>query len=184
MAEEKEQEVIDYLRFKLKSGKGEIADLKAVNVDETATAKSLPASIATDEDELDAATKIRAKEIAKVQEAVNHVAEATAARKELERHCFMVRNEMLDGGIHELLAADVKCKIATTVQETLDWVIDYPMAGKDEIANKQAALASVVTPVLRSVCKAAGGDSEMVLVWEELEDVVNRVVMSSLHAET
>jgi hypothetical protein len=56
------------LQFEIKTGKGEIADLKAVIDEETATAESLTtkveeltASIATDEADLDAATKIRAE---------------------------------------------------------------------------------------------------------------------------
>merc|ERR1712045_63932 len=59
------------LQFEIKTGKGEIADLKAVIDEETATAESLTtkveeltASIATDEADLDAATKIRANESA------------------------------------------------------------------------------------------------------------------------
>merc|ERR1719384_1316038 len=57
------------LQFEIKTGKGEIAELKATIDEETALAESLDtkveeltASIATDEADLEAATKIRAKE--------------------------------------------------------------------------------------------------------------------------
>merc|ERR1719492_438139 len=57
------------LQFEIKTGKAEVADLKAAIDEETATAESLDtkveeltASIATDEADLAAATKIREKE--------------------------------------------------------------------------------------------------------------------------
>jgi len=111
------------LQFEIKTGKGEIADLKAVIDEETATAESLTtkveeltASIATDEADLDAATKIRAKESADFVAEEKELSEVIDA---LQRAIGILEKEMAKHG-----ASMMQIKNAGSLAKTLQVLVE------------------------------------------------------------
>jgi len=111
------------LQFEIKTGKGEIADLKAVIDEETATAESLTtkveeltASIATDEADLDAATKIRAKESADFLAEEKELSEVIDA---LQRAIGILEREMAKHG-----ASMMQIKNAGSLAKTLQVLVE------------------------------------------------------------
>jgi len=111
------------LQFEIKTGKGEIADLKAVIDEETATTESLTtkveeltASIATDEADLDAATKIRAKESA---DFVAEEKELSEVIDSLQRAIGILEKEMAKHG-----ASMMQIKNAGSLAKTLQVLVE------------------------------------------------------------
>merc|ERR550539_878715 len=111
------------LQFEIKTGKGEIADLKAVIDEETATAESLTtkveeltASIATDEADLDAATKIRAKESA---DFVAEEKELSEVIDSLQRAIGILEKEMAKHG-----ASMMQIRNAGSLAKTLQLLVE------------------------------------------------------------
>jgi len=111
------------LQFEIKTGKGEIADLKAVIDEETATAESLTtkveeltASIATDEADLAAATKIRAKESADFVAEEKELSEVIDA---LQRAIGILEREMAKHG-----ASMMQIKNAGSLAKTLQVLVE------------------------------------------------------------
>jgi len=111
------------LQFEIKTGKGEVADLKAVIDEETATAESLTtkveeltASIATDEADLDAATKIRAKESA---DFVAEEKELSEVIDSLQRAIGILEKEMAKHG-----ASMMQIKNAGSLAKTLQVLVE------------------------------------------------------------
>jgi len=111
------------LQFEIKTGKGEIADLKAVIDEETATAESLTtkveeltASIATDEADLDAATKIRAKESADFLAEEKELSEVIDS---LQRAIGILEKEMAKHG-----ASMMQIKNAGSLAKTLQVLVE------------------------------------------------------------
>jgi len=111
------------LQFEIKTGKGEVADLKAVIDEETATTESLTtkveeltASIATDEADLDAATKIRAKESA---DFVAEEKELSEVIDSLQRAIGILEKEMAKHG-----ASMMQIKNAGSLAKTLQVLVE------------------------------------------------------------
>merc|ERR1712129_252019 len=111
------------LQFEIKTGKGEIADLKAVIDEETATTESLTtkveeltASIATDEADLDAATKIRAKESADFLAEEKELSEVIDS---LQRAIGILEKEMAKHG-----ASMMQIKNAGSLAKTLQVLVE------------------------------------------------------------
>merc|ERR1711953_1586229 len=106
------------LQFEIKTGQGEVADLKATISEETAIAESLDtkveeltASIATDESDLEAATKIRAKESTDFMAEEKELSEVIDA---LQRAIGILEREMAKHG-----ASMMQIKSAGSLAKTL-----------------------------------------------------------------
>lgn len=119
MCEERSKE----LQFEIKTGKADVADLKAAIDEETALAASLTtkveeltASIATDESDLDAATKIRAKESA---DFMAEEKELTEVIDSLQRAIGILEKEMAKHG-----ASMMQIKNAGSLAKTLQVLVD------------------------------------------------------------
>merc|ERR1719493_398913 len=111
------------LQFEIKTGKGEIADLKATIDEETALAESLDtkveeltASIATDEADLKAATEIRAKESADFIAEEKELSEVIDA---LQRAIGILEKEMAKHG-----ASMMQVKNAGSIAKTLQLLVE------------------------------------------------------------
>jgi len=111
------------LQFEIKTGKGEITDLKATIDEETALAESLDtkveeltASIATDEADLDAATKIRAKESADFIAEEKELSEVIDA---LQRAIGILEKEMAKHG-----ASMMQVRNAGNLAKTLQMLVE------------------------------------------------------------
>jgi len=111
------------LQFEIKTGKGEITDLKATIDGETALAESLDtkveeltASIATDEADLDAATKIRAKESADFIAEEKELSEVIDA---LQRAIGILGKEMAKHG-----ASMMQVRNAGNLAKTLQMLVE------------------------------------------------------------
>lgn len=119
MCEERSKE----LQFEIKTGKADVADLKAAIDEETALAASLTtkveeltASIATDDSDLDAATKIRAKESA---DFMAEEKELTEVIDSLQRAIGILEKEMAKHG-----ASMMQIKNAGSLAKTLQVLVD------------------------------------------------------------
>jgi len=119
MCEERSKE----LQFEIKTGKADVADLKAAIDEETALAASLTtkveeltASIATDESDLDAAIKIRAKESA---DFMAEEKELTEVIDSLQRAIGILEKEMAKHG-----ASMMQIKNAGSLAKTLQVLVD------------------------------------------------------------
>merc|ERR1711953_321699 len=111
------------LQFEIKTGKAEVADLKAAINEETALAASLDtkveeltASIAADEADLEAATKIRAKESA---DFVAEEKELLGVIDALQRAIGILEKEMAKHG-----ASMMQIKNAGSLAKTLQLLVD------------------------------------------------------------
>jgi len=111
------------LQFEIKTGKAEVADLKAAISEETAIAASLDtkveeltASIATDEADLKAATEIRAKENADFMAEEKELSEVIDA---LQRAIAILEREMAKHG-----ASMMQLKNANNLAKTLQMLVD------------------------------------------------------------
>jgi len=111
------------LQFEIKTGKGEITDLKATIDGETALAESLDtkveeltASIATDEADIDAATKIRAKESADFIAEEKELSEVIDA---LQRAIGILEKEMAKHG-----ASMMQVRNAGNLAKTLQMLVE------------------------------------------------------------
>jgi chromosome segregation ATPase len=111
------------LQFEIKTGKGEVAELKAAIDEETAIAASLDtkveeltASIATDEADLEAATKIREKESADFMAEEKELSEVIDA---LQRAIGILEKEMAKHG-----ASMMQLKNAGSLAKTLQLLVD------------------------------------------------------------
>merc|ERR1719493_431339 len=111
------------LQFEIKTGEGEIADLKATIAEETALAASLDtkveeltASIATDEADLKAATEIRAKENADFIAEEKELSEVIDA---LQRAIGILEKEMAKHG-----ASMMQVKNAGSIAKTLQLLVE------------------------------------------------------------
>jgi len=111
------------LQFEIKTGQGEVADLKATIAEETAIAASLDtkveeltASIATDEADLEAATKIRAKENADFKAEEKELSEVIDA---LQRAIGILEKEMAKHG-----ASMMQIKNAGNLAKTLQMLVE------------------------------------------------------------
>merc|ERR1719479_849410 len=111
------------LQFEIKTGNGEVADLKAAIDEETALAASLDtkveeltASIATDEADLDAATKIRAKENADFMAEEKELSEVIDS---LQRAIGILEKEMAKHG-----ASMMQIKNAGSLAKTLQVLVE------------------------------------------------------------
>jgi len=111
------------LQFEIKTGKGEVADLKATIAEETAIAASLDtkveeltASIATDEADLEAATTIRAKENADFKAEEKELSEVIDA---LQRAIGILEKEMAKHG-----ASMMQIKNAGNLAKTLQMLVE------------------------------------------------------------
>merc|ERR1719264_1738939 len=111
------------LQFEIKTGQGEVADLKAAIDEETAMAASLTtkveeltASIAADEADLEAATKIREKENADFIAEEKELSEVIDA---LQRAIGILEKEMAKHG-----ASMVQIKNAGSLAKTLQVLVD------------------------------------------------------------
>jgi len=111
------------LQFEIKTGKGEIAELKATIAEETALAESLDtkveeltASIATDEADLEAATKIRAKESADFMAEEKELSEVIDA---LQRAIGILEKEMAKHG-----ASMMQIRNAGNLAKTLQMLVE------------------------------------------------------------
>merc|ERR1719195_52422 len=111
------------LQFEIKTGKGEVADLKATIAEETANAASLDtkveeltASIATDEADLEAATEIRAKENADFMAEEKELSEVIDA---LQRAIGILEREMAKHG-----ASMMQIKNAGSLEKTLRLLVE------------------------------------------------------------
>jgi len=125
------------LMFEIKTGKGEVADLKATIEKEAANIQvqeskieELAGSIATDEADLKAATEIRNKEQATFEAEEKDLVETVDI---LERAIGIIEKEM-NGG-----ASMMQLKKAGTVTEVLGWMVQaQSLSGSD--AHKLTAL--------------------------------------------
>jgi len=125
------------LMFEIKTGKGEVADLKATIEKESANIQvqdskieELAGSIATDEADLKSATEIRNKEQATFQAEETDLVETVDI---LERAIGIIEKEM-NGG-----ASMMQLKKAGTVTEVLGWMVQaQSLSGAD--AHKLTAL--------------------------------------------
>jgi len=111
------------LQFEIKTGKAEVADLKAAIDEETAMAASLDtkveeltASIAADEADLEAATKIREKESADFMAEEKELSEVIDA---LQRAIGILEKEMAKHG-----ASMMQIKNAGSLAKTLQMLVD------------------------------------------------------------
>merc|ERR1719297_280291 len=111
------------LQFEIKTGKGEVADLKAAIDEETAMAESLDtkveeltASISADEADLAAATKIRAKESADFVAEEKELSEVIDA---LQRAIGILEREMAKHG-----ASMMQLKNANNLAKTLQVLVE------------------------------------------------------------
>merc|ERR1719458_492471 len=111
------------LQFEIKTGQGEVADLKATISEETAIAASLDtkveeltASIATDEADLKAATRIRAKESADFIAEEKELSEVIDA---LQRAIGILEKEMVKHG-----ASMMQIKNAGNLAKTLQMLVE------------------------------------------------------------
>merc|ERR1719205_123627 len=111
------------LQFEIKTGKGEIADLKAVIDEETATAESLTtkveeltASISADEADLAAATKIREKESADFMAEEKELSEVIDS---LQRAIGILEKEMAKHG-----ASMMQIRNAGSLEKTLQLLVE------------------------------------------------------------
>jgi len=111
------------LQFEIKTGNGEVADLKAAIDEETALAASLDtkveeltASIATDEADLEAATKIRAKESADFMAEEKELSEVIDA---LQRAIGILEREMAKHG-----ASMMQIRNAGSLAKTLQLLVE------------------------------------------------------------
>merc|ERR1719458_637026 len=111
------------LQFEIKTGNGEVAELKAAIDEETALAASLDtkveeltASIATDEADLEAATKIRAKESA---DFIAEEKELSEVIDSLQRAIGILEKEMAKHG-----ASMMQLKNAGSLAKTLQLLVD------------------------------------------------------------
>merc|ERR1712032_1544403 len=111
------------LQFEIKTGNGEVAELKAAIDEETALAASLDtkveeltASIATDEADLEAATKIRAKENADFMAEEKELYEAIDA---LQRAIGILEREMAKHG-----ASMMQIRNAGSLAKTLQLLVE------------------------------------------------------------
>jgi len=111
------------LQFEIKTGKGDVADLKAAINEEEAIAASLDAkveeltsSIATDETDLEAATKIRAKESADFIAEEKELSEVIDA---LQRAIGILEKEMAKHG-----ASMMQMKNADNLAKTLQMLVE------------------------------------------------------------
>jgi len=111
------------LQFEIKTGKGEVAELKAAIDEETAMAaaldtkvEELTGSIATDEGDLEAATKIRAKESTDFMAEEKELSEVIDA---LQRAIGILEREMAKHG-----ASMMQIKNAGSLAKTLQLLVD------------------------------------------------------------
>jgi len=111
------------LGFEIKTGKGEVADLKAAIDEETAMVaaletkvEELTASIATDESDLDAATKIRKKENT---DFLSEEKELSEVIDSLQRAIGILEKEMAKHG-----ASMMQIKNAGSLAKTLQTLVD------------------------------------------------------------
>merc|ERR1712032_118303 len=111
------------LQFEIKTGNGEVAELKAAIDEETALAASLDtkveeltASIATDEADLEAATKIRAKESADFMAEEKELSEVIDA---LQRAIGILEREMAKHG-----ASMMQIRNAGSLAKTLQLLVE------------------------------------------------------------
>jgi hypothetical protein len=111
------------LQFEIKTGNGEVAELKAAIDEETALAASLDtkveeltASIATDEADLEAATKIRAKENADFMAEEKELSEVIDA---LQRAIGILEREMAKHG-----ASMMQIRNAGSLAKTLQLLVE------------------------------------------------------------
>jgi len=125
------------LMFEIKTGKGEVADLKATIEKESANIQvqeskieELAGAIATDEADLKAATEIRTKEQATFEAEEKDLVETVDI---LERAIGIIEKEM-NGG-----ASMMQLKKAGTITEVLGWMVQaQSLSGSD--AHKLTAL--------------------------------------------
>jgi len=125
------------LMFEIKTGKGEVADLKAAIEKESANIQvqeskieELAGAIATDEADLKAATEIRTKEQATFEAEEKDLVETVDI---LERAIGIIEKEM-NGG-----ASMMQLKKAGTITEVLGWMVQaQSLSGSD--AHKLTAL--------------------------------------------
>merc|ERR1719158_854547 len=110
------------LQYEIKTGKGQVKDLEAAIEKETATAESLNAkieelsgAIATDEQDLKAATEIRAKEQAAFEAEEKELVEVIGT---LERAISVIEKEMNKG------ASMTQLKSAANVVQALAVMVD------------------------------------------------------------
>ena len=123
--------------FEIKTGKGEVADLKATIEKESANIQvqeskieELAGAIATDEADLKAATEIRTKEQATFDAEEKDLVETVDI---LERAIGIIEKEM-NGG-----ASMMQLKKARTITEVLGWMVQaQSLTGSD--AHKLTAL--------------------------------------------
>ena len=123
--------------FEIKTGKGEVADLKATIEKESANIQvqeskieELAGAIATDEADLKAATEIRTKEQATFEAEEKDLVETVDI---LERAIGIIEKEM-NGG-----ASMMQLKKAGTITEVLGWMVQaQSLTGSD--AHKLTAL--------------------------------------------
>merc|ERR550539_2220845 len=125
------------LQFEIKTGKGEIAELKATIAEETALAESLDtkveeltASIATDEADLEAATKIRAKENADFLAEEKELSEVIDA---LQRAIGILEKEMAKHG-----ASMMQIKNAGSLAKTLQLLVEASTLSSADAKSIQA----------------------------------------------
>merc|ERR1711953_460468 len=111
------------LQFEIKTGEGEVADLKATISEETAMAaaldtkvEELTASIATDESDLEAATKIRAKESTDFMAEEKELSEVIDA---LQRAIGILEREMAKHG-----ASMMQIRNAGSLAKTLQLLVE------------------------------------------------------------
>ena len=77
------------------------------------------------------------------------------AKNGLENYCFTMRNTLNEEKLKDKFEGGDKEKIASAVQETLDWLDKNLLAEKDEFEAKQK-LEGVVNPIMMKVYQAAG----------------------------
>merc|ERR1719288_250624 len=125
------------LQFEIKTGKGEVADLKAAIDEETAIAASLDtkveeltASIATDEADLDAATTIRAKESADFLAEEKELSEVIDS---LQRAIGILEKEMAKHG-----ASMMQIKNAGSLARTLQVLVEASTLSSADAKSIQA----------------------------------------------
>lgn len=89
------------------------------------------------------------------------VKEKIDAKNKLETYVYNMKSTMADKEkLAEKLSEEDKEKIEEVLKETLEWLEENVNAEKDDYEEKLKDVESVCNPVIKSVYKKTGGESE------------------------
>ena len=72
------------------------------------------------------------------------------ARNGLESYLYNLKNTLDDDSTGGSLPPDDRKELLDSVDETLDWIDDYPEADKDEIEIKLRGIENIANPIMRA----------------------------------